>query len=235
MGNSVSNLNSNEGCLCSNARFPLFNLATSTSGSCVSSCPRNNWLCEGRAQSTPVRFCSASNLASGAGFETVANCTLLDRNYVLNSTFDRNDFLTSYAISQNNTLALSSGTAYQQNALVFLASSITASTPAAWRYIFDLDLSSQFVRIELGLSVSNGFSVALYNTQAQLYSSDAARACVMLNFGTNGSSSVTASYQTNLNVGSPTVSSALLPIASSTPTSASTANYVVTMWVQAGL
>ena len=33
LGNTVSNRNANEDGLCSNARFPLFNLATSTSGS----------------------------------------------------------------------------------------------------------------------------------------------------------------------------------------------------------
>ena len=70
--------------------MPILALASPTSGACANHCAAGQWLCYGRAQSYGLRFCHA---AAVAGQETVAACTLLDANYLLHSSFQRDVFV----------------------------------------------------------------------------------------------------------------------------------------------
>jgi hypothetical protein len=94
---------------------------------------------------------------------------------------------------------------------------------AVWRYLYDLDMTSQFVRLEFNVTVTQDFAITLYNTSPQ-YNDDASRSFVSLNFAANA---ITANFDMDMSTGSPVVSA---PLITNTTLSA----YKVVFWVNKG-
>jgi hypothetical protein len=90
---------------------------------------------------------------------------------------------------------------YQQNALV-----LGNTAAAVWRYLYDLDMTSQFVRLEFDVTVTQDFAITLYNSSPQ-YNNDLSRSYVQLNFAANA---ITANYSMDISTGSPVVSAPLI-------------------------
>jgi hypothetical protein len=107
---------------------------------------------------------------------------------------------------------------YQQNALV-----LGNTAAAVWRYLYDLDMTSQFVRLEFDVTVTQDFAITLYNSSPQ-YNNDLSRSYVQLNFAANA---ITANYSMDISTGSPVVSA---PLITNTTLSA----YKVVFWVSKG-
>jgi hypothetical protein len=115
-------------------------------------------------------------------------------------------------------LELEKDVTYQQGALV-----LGNTAAAVWRYIYDLDMTSQFVRLEFNVTVTQDFAITLFNSSPQ-YNNDANRSYVKLNFAANA---VTAVFDMDISTGSPVVSA---PLITNTTLSA----YKVVFWVNKG-
>lgn len=139
--------------------------AVATQLPCLADCLAGMWLCEGLGSLAGNRYCSATQVTNDS---EVVNCKQVERNTILDTDFNRDNFGDSLT-SGSNSLPLDVNNAYTQTGLVMPAGN--SSADATWRYPFLLDTDDLSLKIVIVAS-ANSLDMALVNTSLALLQND---------------------------------------------------------------